>query len=142
MAWADNATAVTGLGDRALASSLRDGRIHLARAATTAGPAARPPAVRLRAPRVQRLRSEQGVRLRVRCAAACDVRAYLRGTDGFVVGQGASLPAAGARKLLIETGLGPLATRRPRRVVVRVRVAAPGSPVARTLRLPLRLASR
>jgi len=142
VAWADNASAATGLGDTALETSLRDGRIHLARSATTAGRAARPPAVRLRAPRVQRLRSEQGVRLRVRCAAACDVRAYLRGTDRLAVGQGASLPAAGARRLLIEPGLGALATRRLRRVVVRVRVAAPGSPVARTLRLPLRLVRR
>ena len=142
VAWADNASAATGLGDSALESSLRDGRIHLARAATSAGPAARPPEIRLRAPRVQRLLPDQGVRLRVRCAAACDVRAYLRGTDGLVVGQGASLPAAGARKLLIETGIAALAPRRPRRVVVRVRVAAPGSPVARTLRLPLRLIRR
>ena len=142
VAWADNASAAIGLGDSTLESSLRDGRFHLARAGAAAAPPARPPAVRLRAPRVQRLGREEGVRLRVRCAAACDVRAYLRGTDGLAVGKGASLPAAGARDLRVEPAIGTLATRRLRRVVVRVRVAAPGSPVARTLRLPLRLIRR
>jgi hypothetical protein len=141
-AWTDNETSGVGLGDSTLEVAQRSGRIHVARAGAAGGPAARPPAAGLRAPRVQRLTSERGVYMEVRCAAACDVRAYLRKRGEVAVVEGLSLPAAGVRSLVLGPGIGALAPRRPRRFVVRVRVAAPGSPVARTLRLSLRLVRR
>lgn len=141
-AWGDNATETIGNGRSAGESQERDGRIHVARAGAAARAAAAPPAARIRAPRVQRLSRGQGVRFQVRCVAACDLRAYLPEGDGLTLGRGASLPAAGAHDFTIASVLGPLTKRRPRRVVLRVRVAAPGSTVARTLRVTLRLVRR
>ena len=142
VAWADNTSEAVGDGGTSVESVPRDGRIHVAHAGVATGPAVPPPAARLRAARVQRLSRAQGVRFRVRCAAACDLRAYLPEGDGLTVAHGASLPAAGARDLIIAPALGPFTAYRPRRAVLRVRVAAPGSMVARTLRLPLRLVRR
>jgi len=96
----------------------------------------------LRARRVQRLPDDdQTVRLRVRCSAACDLRAYLRTRERLVAVTGATFSAAGTHTLVITPEIGTFAARRPR-AALRVRVSAPGSPVARTQRLPLRLVRR
>ena len=143
VAWADNVVDTTGFGAGELEPSTRGGRIHLARADAAAGPATPPPAARLRAPRLQRLYPDEAIRVRVRCAAACDLRAFVR--EGGVTGAGAaaSLPGGGSRVLRLQpTGDGDPVPRRRGRVTVRARVSAPGSPATRTLRLRVPLARR
>jgi hypothetical protein len=143
VAWADNTGdgRVFGLGD--LESPAGGGRIHLARADGVAPPPALPPRAALRAPRLQRLFTGEPVRLRIRCAAACDARAWIRRGGRVAAGTEASLAKAGSRTLLLwPNGFGTVLPRRPGPVTVRVRVSAPGSAASRTRQLPVRLAHR
>jgi hypothetical protein len=143
VAWADNEPASAGFGLGDLETPTGGGRIHLARADGVAGTPPPPPRATLSAPRLQRLFRDQPMRLRIRCATACDARAYIRRDGELAAAAGASLAAGRSRELVMEpSGFAKLLPRRPAAIPVRVRVSAPGSTASQTLRLGLRLVHR
>jgi hypothetical protein len=90
---------------------------------------------------VQWLFSYQPVRVKVRCAAACDVRAYVPSGSFIAAGVGVSARARRWRTLLLRaSGFGILLPRHPGRIIVRARISAPGSAASRTLRLRVQVA--
>jgi hypothetical protein len=103
VAWADNVSYRIGLGAGELEPPIRSGRIHLARADAAATPPTKPPAARLSVPRLQRLYPDDPIRVRARCAAACDVRA-------FVPAKGAT--SAGGARVCRPAGRGCCCSRR------------------------------
>ena len=143
VAWVDNAVDSIGFGSGEPELPIGGGRIHLARAEAAAGPPLPAPAARLRAPRLQRIYAEQSVRVSVRCAAACDVRAYIPRDGAAGAGDAASLPAGGSTELRLRpVGYAAVVPKRRGLVTVRARVSAPGSPAVRMLRVRVRLARR
>jgi hypothetical protein len=79
----------------------RSGRLHLAELGPS-GPGPAPPRVTVRRPRLTTLDYGDKLRVRARCNAACDLRAYVIGKGGRARGLGsASLRAAGSARLSI-----------------------------------------
>ena len=105
VAWADNISYRIGFGAGKLEPPIGGGRIHLARADAAAGPPAPPPAARLSAARLQRLYPDEPIRVSVRCAAACDVRAFIPHDGATTAGGAASLPGGRTRVVLLAREL-------------------------------------
>jgi hypothetical protein len=145
VAWADNLAQADAIGIGDLEPAAGGGRIHVARADAAAAAPAPVPRASLRASRLQRLFTDQPIRVAVRCAAACDVRAFIRqGATTVGAGAEASFPGGRRRTLgLRQSGFGStVLPRRPGLVTVRARISAPGSAATRTIRLRVRLAHR
>jgi hypothetical protein len=139
VAWTDNVAAPSGFGDGGIEPAAGGGRIHVARADAAPRTPKPPPAAHLRAAPLQRRAQDQPIRVVVDCVAACDVRAYVPDRGGVAAGAAASLRGGRSRVLrLARTAAGRLP--RSGRVTVQVRVAAPGSRIARALRIRVRLA--
>ena len=143
VAWVDNASGTSGFGFGDFEDPAGGGRIHLAHADAAAEPPAPAPQATLRARRLQTLFTDQPVRLKIRCAAACDVRAFVRRGGAVAAGVGVSAQARRWRTLVLrQSGFGDLLPRRAGRITVRARISAPGSTASRVLRLRVRVARR
>ena len=123
-------------GDRVDATLRPNGRVAAVRDAAPAAPAP-PPAARVVGPRRVTVRGARPFPVRIRCSAACDIRVDVPGRDDPLV-VGDSLAGAGTATLRLTDGDRPITGRR-RALRLRVRVAAPGSLRARTLRATLAL---
>ena len=111
------------------------GRRHVAIAGAPAPAGQPPPATRVTVPRGQRLYRDEPLRVSVRCAAACDLRAVARRRRAGVVARGdGRLRGAGRALLRLYPGPGPERPWANGPFTAVVRVSAPGaSQVARTV---------
>ena len=138
VAWTDNRAQADAIGIGDLEPAAGGGRIHVARADAAAPAPAPAPRASLHASRLQRLFTDQPIRVGVRCAAACDVRAFIRqGAASIGAGAEASVPGGRRRTLgLRQGGFGrTVLPCRPGPVTVRARISAPGGAATRTVRL-------
>ena len=132
-------------GSRAVAwsDSLSDsagGRIHLAREGTPDRPEPAAPAVKVTMIGSGSIKKEEPLRLRVTCAAACDVFAQIAGQEEITAST--SLAAAGSRQLSLFSFDRPIAPRNGGKLRIILRSGAPGAhhATARTLTVNVRRA--
>jgi hypothetical protein len=118
------------------------GRVHMAVATGRPAPWGKAPVVRLEARAGQRLRFDQGVRVKVSCDRACDLRGLIRGDTGRLRAfDSGALDRAGTTAL--DVGPGPEATLAPRAVQdVRVVVHACATNAPSLTRATLRVTVR